>query len=147
MHDDAFAQGGRFDGIGVGQRRKDVAGHFAPQRDKEQLFAHQRHATADHHHFRRQQRNDLGNRPAQDLAGVREHGLRDGVTFFRRLGHHASGHLIDIAVAALEQIGHEFPFGFTRVGQLATQLHGIHRRIAAVQGSRSRWAISPPIRA
>ena len=99
-----FAQGGRDDRIGMGQRREDVTGHVMTQGLEEHLLAGQRHAAPDHHHLRGNNRNHLGNGPAQRLHPAAQNPLRHRVAGGSRLDHHPAAELLDPAATAGQQV-------------------------------------------
>ncbi len=101
VHHDAFAQRGRLDRVTVAQRWKHEPGDFPAQRREEQLFAHQRDAAAHHDNFRGEQRDGLGDGPAEHFAGMRQHALGNDVAGVGCLGHGACRQLIDVLLAAI----------------------------------------------
>src|SRR5262245_3705381 len=110
MDDGELAQAGGDDFVRTGQGRKYITGDFSPQRHEKKLLADQRDPAAYDDDFRGDDRDYLSDRPAEGLAGVVEHLAGDFIAVRSGLSDDPGGQTLEIAAAALGQVGNRFLF-------------------------------------
>src|SRR5262245_36505177 len=105
MDNREFTQRRRNDAERARKRWEDVAGYFGPERGEEEGLTDEEDAAPYDDHFGSDDGDNLGDRPAEDLAGVVHRLAGDLVAVGRRLGDHFGGEVFGIAATASEQVG------------------------------------------
>ena len=106
MHDRQFAESRGDDSEGAGEGRKNVTGDLAAKRGEEEGLANEGDATTDHHDLRGHDGDDLGDGPAENLAGVVHHLAGD----FVPLGSRLSGLFCIVKMKQFRNIQKLFPW-------------------------------------